>query len=463
MNLLNTIDLYYNRPDCFAEDICGFIPDDWQRDIMLAINENPRVSVRSGQGVGKTGVESILLIWYLCTRPFPRVVATAPTQQQLYDVLWAETNKWLRTSKVKNLLKWTKTKVYMRGYEGVWYATARTAAKPENMQGFHEDHMLFIVDEGSGVNDDIFEAIMGTLSGKENKIAVFGNPTKTTGFFYDIHNINRDLWHTKRVSSRNSKRTSKENIAALEKKYGRESDVVRVRVDGEFPQNQSESLISLVSVERAMESTVDISSGKILYIGADIARFGDDKTIIAPRISGKVFELKKYRKKDTMETAGNVIKTAKEYKLLYPQVNKVVINVDDDGLGAGVTDRLREINREQGLNYSINACHNGGIPRERDRYENWISEAWDGMGLRLNENLSCYVQGISDSVELPKDEELASQLVARRYFVNSKGKIELEKKDQMKKRIGVSPDCADAVLLSFNSISTTKVIGGRVY
>ena len=386
MNLSDMIDVYYNRPDYFAEDICGFIPDDWQRDIMLAVNDKPRVSVRSGQGVGKTGVESILLIWYLCTRPFPRVVATAPTQQQLYDVLWAETNKWLRTSKVKNLLKWTKTKVYMRGYEGVWYATARTAAKPENMQGFHEDHMLFIVDEGSGVNDDIFEAIMGTLSGKENKIAVFGNPTKTTGFFYDIHNINRDLWHTKRVSSRDSKRTSKENIAALEKKYGRESDVVRVRVDGEFPQNQSESLISLVSVERAMESAVDISSGKILYIGADIARFGDDKTVIAPRIGGKVFELRKYRKKDTMETAGNIIKTAKEYKLLYSQVNKVVINVDDDGLGAGVTDRLREINRDQGLNYSINACHNGGIPRERDRYENWISEAWDGMGLRLNEN-----------------------------------------------------------------------------
>ena len=96
-------------------------------------------------------------------------------------------------------------------------------------------------------------------------------------------------------------------------------------------------------------------------------------------------------------------------------------------------------------------------------HENWISEAWDGMGLRLNENLSCYVQGIGDSVELPKDEELVSQLVVRRYFVNSKGKIELEKKDQMKKRIGVSPDCADAVLLSFNSISTTKVIGGRVY
>ena len=88
------------------------------------------------------------------------------------------------------LLKWTKTYVYMIGYEKRWFAVARTATKPENMQGFHEDNMLFIVDEASGVADPIMEAIVGTLAGDNNKLLLMGNPTKTSGTFYEvIHQI----------------------------------------------------------------------------------------------------------------------------------------------------------------------------------------------------------------------------------------------------------------------------------
>lgn len=103
--------------------------------------------------------------------------------QQLYDVLWAEVAKWLNKSKAKDFLKWTKTKIYMIGEEERWFATAKTATKPENMQGFHEDYMLFIVDEASGVADPIMEAILGTLSGAENKLLMCGNPNKTSGVF----------------------------------------------------------------------------------------------------------------------------------------------------------------------------------------------------------------------------------------------------------------------------------------
>ncbi|CAM3446179.1 Terminase B [Paenibacillus glucanolyticus] len=179
-------DLYWDDPVAFAEDMMGFDPDDWQCDVMMDVTQFPRTSVRSGQGVGKTGLEAALVIWFLCCRPNPKVVCTAPTKQQLHDVLWAEVSKWLENSMVKNLLKWTKTKVYMIGHEQRWFATARTAYKPENMQGFHEDYMLFIVDEASGVSDPIMEAILGTLSGAENKLLMCGNPTRTSGFFFMI-------------------------------------------------------------------------------------------------------------------------------------------------------------------------------------------------------------------------------------------------------------------------------------
>lgn len=193
-------DLYWDDPVAFAEDMMGFDPDDWQCDVMMDVTQFPRTSVRSGQGVGKTGLEAALVIWFLCCRPNPKVVCTAPTKQQLHDVLWAEVSKWLENSMVKNLLKWTKTKVYMIGHEQRWFATARTANKPENMQGFHEDYMLFIVDEASGVSDPIMEAILGTLSGAENKLLMCGNPTRTSGgFFYDSHNRDRSRFRSHKV------------------------------------------------------------------------------------------------------------------------------------------------------------------------------------------------------------------------------------------------------------------------
>lgn len=102
------------------------------------------------------------------------------------------------------------------------------------MQGYHEDHMLFVVDEASGIEDEIMETILGTLSGENNKLFMCGNPTKTSGTFYDSHTKDRALYKCHTVSSRNSKRTNKDNIASLERKYGAESNVVRVRVDGDF-------------------------------------------------------------------------------------------------------------------------------------------------------------------------------------------------------------------------------------
>ena len=145
------------------------------------------VSVRSGQGVGKTTVESIAMIWFLWCFPHARIVATAPTLQQLSDVLWSEASKWISTNPLlKYLLVWTKTRIYARGYEERWFAVARTATKPENMQGFHADNMLFIVDEASGVSDPIMEVIHGTLSGANNKLLMCGNPTRTSGFFMTV-------------------------------------------------------------------------------------------------------------------------------------------------------------------------------------------------------------------------------------------------------------------------------------
>jgi hypothetical protein len=450
-DIVALLDLYWDDPVSFAEDMLRFEPDDWQRDAMMDVAMYPRTSVRSGQGVGKTGFEAALVIWFLCCRPNPKVVCTAPTKQQLHDVLWAEVAKWLENSMVKNLLKWTKTKVYMVGHEQRWFATARTANKPENMQGFHEDHMLIIVDEASGVADPIMEAIQGTLSGDDNKLLMCGNPTRTSGYFYDSHNRDRQLFRTHKVDSRSSKRTSKENIRMLINKYGADSDVVRVRVYGDFPKAEADAFIALELVELVKDVNL-IPQGDTLHLGVDVARFGDDETVIAPRIGMKVFPLQCFNKQDTMTTVGCIVAKGKQEQTRDPNLRFVEIKVDDSGVGGGVTDRLKEVILEEQLTgWRVIPVNNGSKPTDdsEEHYENRGTEAWAILRDLLQETFSKHMQGEQVDIELPSDERLVTQLTQRKYRMTSKGKIALERKEDMKKRGLDSPDRADAVILSF--------------
>lgn len=451
--LIDVLEIYYDNPVAFLEDMLDMECDNWQALVAADVAAEPKVAVKSGQGVGKTALEAGLILWFLVCRPYSKVIATAPTMQQLYDILWAEISKWLDSSKIQNLLTWTKTKVYMNGDSERWFATAKTATKPENMQGFHEEHMLIVVDEASGVVDPIMEAILGTLSGGDNKLLLMGNPNRIEGVFYDAFNKDRDKYKTHTVSSRESKRTNKDNIKMIESKYGKDSDVVRVRIDGQFPKGALDSFISLETVELACSSgnkipQKDIAAAKTLHIGVDVARFGDDKTVITPRISTKVFEFRKYSKKSTMETAGNVLLCCKEYMKRFPHIKYCTIKVDDTGVGGGVTDRLNEVIKEERLPYRVIPVNNGESAKD-DYYFNLGGQLWGVVKELLETNFSNTMQGKEDiAIELPYDDEMIKQLSVRRYHMTSKGKIQLESKKEMKERGIGSPDTADSLTLA---------------
>ncbi len=455
--LIESLNVYYDDPAAFLEDMLGMECDEWQKETAQDVGCSAKVAVKSGQGVGKTALEAGLIIWFLVCRPYSKVIATAPTMQQLYNVLWAEIKKWLDSSLVQQLLVWTKTKVYITGDSERWFAIAKTATKPENMQGFHEDHMMIVVDEASGVADPIMEAILGTLTGDDNKLLLMGNPNRIEGVFYDAFNKDRDKFKTRTVSSRNSKRTSKENIEMLESKYGRDSDVVRVRIDGQFPKGALDSFISLETVELATESRLpeeDIEGCDVLHIGVDVARFGDDKTVITPRISTKVYEFRKYTKKSTMETAGYVLQCATEYMSRFPHLKHAIIKVDDSGVGGGVTDRLREVVAEQHLKYTALGINNGESATD-DYYFNLGAQLWGHIKELLELNFSNNMQGKPEvMIDLPPDDEMIKQLSVRKYFMTSKGKIRLESKDDMKKRGIGSPDTADSLSLALYDVNT---------
>lgn len=135
-----SIPLWRNDPVMFFREVLNFEPDEWQAEAARDLAANPKVSIKSGQGVGKTGLEAAVFLWFITCFPYPRIVATAPTKQQLHDVLWSEISKWMSKSELLSmLLKWTKTYVYMVGNEKRWFGVARTATKPENMQGVCTD------------------------------------------------------------------------------------------------------------------------------------------------------------------------------------------------------------------------------------------------------------------------------------------------------------------------------------
>ncbi len=448
--------MYRKSPKAFFSEILNFHPDKWQDDVSRDIASSRFVSVRSGQGVGKTALEAAIALWFLSCFPFPRVVCTAPTRQQLNDVLWAEISKWQSKSPIlKRILKWTKTKIYMRNHEERWFATARTATKPENMQGFHEDYMLFIVDEASGVDDRIMAAIFGTLSGEYNKLFMCGNPTRTSGFFFDSHNRDREIYKTHQVSCLNSPRTSKENIQMLKQKYGEGSDVWRVRVEGEFPRGESDTFISLESALFAKDEVRVQPSGDTLYIGCDVARFGDDETTIYARIGMAIVASHFHHKEGTMVTAGWVLHLIKSVRADHPEISHVEIRIDDDGVGGGVTDRLNEVNDEMNLGYEIIPVRNGSASDD-EYYGNKGSETWGNIKSLLEENMSNFILGQPGVIQLPDDEKLITQLTTRKWRMGSNGRIYLEKKEDMKKRGLQSPDRADALILAFGKNNTTS-------
>lgn len=452
------VQLYRKDPILYFKEVTHFTPDDWQAEAARAVTRERRISIRSGQGVGKTAWEANILLWFLSCFPYPRVVATAPTRQQLNDVLWAEVAKWQEASPLlKEILKWTKTYIYMVGMEKRWFAVARTATKPENMQGFHEKNMLFLVDEASGVSDAIMEAILGTLTGANNLLVMCGNPTQRTGIFHDSHTADRANYYTMRVSSRDSKRTDKANIAALERKYGKDSNVVRVRVDGEFPKQDDDVFISIDLCEQA--TMTDIYLGDVLKvpppfvnIGCDVARYGSDETVIFSSAGGYVYAPIVRNGQDTMRTVGDLLQEARRLHNEFPAA-KVIVKVDDTGLGGGVTDRMREIiNVEARAEYSwlrlvpVNFASSVRHIKAAQYYDDIATYMWAVTRDLLQEK----------AVRIPNDADLIAQLSIRKYILTSRGLQKLESKDAMKARGVGSPDRADALALCLLPVKFRK-------
>lgn len=422
-------------PVLFVESMLGATPQRWQADALKAIARNDRVAIRSGHGVGKTAFLSWLVLWWLLTRLPTKVVCTANTAHQLSDVLWSEIGKWHRKlpEGMRRLLEIKSDKIELTGVPDS-FAVARTSRReqPEALQGFHSENLLFVIDEASGVPDIVFEVGQGALSTEGAKVVMTGNPTRTSGYFYDAFTKNQKRWWGKKVSCHDADTVDKGFLEEMAAQYGDGSNQYRVRVLGEFPAGDDDALIARHLIEAALTRQVEPSRTAPVVWGLDVARFGDDSTSLAKRRGNAISEpIKMWRGKDLMETCG-LIKV--EWDATPGSLRPQEILVDVIGLGAGVVDRLRELNLPvRGINVAeLPALEGHRFHRLRDELW-WKAREWF-------EARDC---------TMPKDDGLVDELCGPVYTVTSAGKIQVEPKAQMKRRLGRSPDKADAFCLTF--------------
>lgn len=322
--------------------------------------------------------------------------------------------------------------------------------------------MLFIIDEASGVADPIMEAILGTLSGENNKLLMCGNPTKTSGTFYDAFYSSRWMYRCHTVSSEESQRTNKDNIKSLIERFGYNSNVVRVRVRGLFPQQEDDIFIALQLLENAVKLEVEPEGDtKEKYvpdridIGVDVARFGDDDTVIATKLDKVIPELLSRHGQNTMRTVGDIVHIYHDFMEKYPKYNDYIyVKIDDTGVGGGVTDRLNELKEdsENGLDkmvvIPVNFARKSPKSKSARFYDDIVTWMWGNVRDMMKEK----------EVKLPDDSILIGEFSTRKYYFQSNGKMKLESKEELKKRGLSSPDKADAVALACMPVYKKKML-----
>jgi hypothetical protein len=425
-------------------------PRRWQCEALEDIRQhlsNPatrflpyRDATASGHGIGKSALIGMIVAWSLDTCEDCRVVVTANTEPQIRTKLWPEILKWRGMAITRDWWKVTKTGIFsiVPGHEESWRADAVTWSEhnTEAFAGLHNKgkRIVVITDESSKIADKVWEVIEGALTDEETEILwfAFGNPTQNTGRFRECFGRFRALWNGRQIDSREVEGTNKAYFEEMVATYGEDSDIVKVRVRGMFPSASSMQFIPSHLSEAARVRCVEVEEYDPLVIGVDVARFGDDRSTIYFRRGRDARSIPpiKLHGVDTMTLAAKVAEQ-------FQRLKATMVCVDEGGIGAGVVDRLSQ------MNVPVVGVQFGGKPLgavklgDGVRVANRRAEIWAIMREWLSGGA------------IPDDQDLADDLTGVEYGFNARDEILLEKKEHMKARGLASPDDGDGLALTF--------------
>jgi len=436
------VENYYDDPVGYCKDILQFIPSPWQEGALESLRDNRRTSIRSGHGVGKTKLAAAAVHWFMATRGYPRIRATANTEKQIMSVLWAELATVNREARNKELFDYSRTSFRLKDAPETHFAEAIawSKEKPEAFAGIHAENVLYIYDEASGIDAAIWEVSQGAMTGKGARWLSLGNPTRNTGKFYECFGKNKWMgdndtsrWHAFTVSCLDCPHVSKEYVDEIEREYGKDSDQYRVRVLGLPPLQETDQFISQADFDEASHRAFDRTLTMPRILGVDVAAFGDDRCAYFDR-QGNFGELAGVRQgQDTMATVGDVVNLIKQST----QNPYNFVCVDVIGIGRGVYDRLVELQKDSTLppTVKIVPVNVSETSFEAKKYTNKRAELWDK-----------YKEWLKFARVDPKLMEDSCGIM---YDFDSSGRLRMERKKDLKKRGLPSCDLADAVCMTF--------------
>lgn len=432
--------LWRERPDVFVREVFGATPDPWQDEVLKAFPTNQRIAMKASKGPGKSCLEAWLAWNFLLTRPHPKIAATSISGDNLRDGLWTEMAKWREMSPLlKETFTWQKERIFNKEYPETWWMASRQWSKSADasaigntLAGLHADYIMFLLDESGGLPDAIMATAEAALSScKEGHIVQAGNPTHLEGPLWRACTVDRSRWYVVEITSdpdnpmrspRVDPQWAKDQIAA----YGRDNPWVLVNVFGQFPPASFNALLGPEDVQAAIDRRY--REGEIIkyprILGVDVARFGDDSSIIFPRQGLQAYSPMQYRGLSGTEGAEIVLRKWNDW-----EVDGVFVD-NTGGFGASWIDNLIRLGKSPiGIHFSQNSTS--------DRYANKRAE----MAMLL-------VDWIKAGGAIPDIKELTAALTQTTYLFKG-DKLMLEPKMDVKAKLGFSPDHMDALMLTF--------------
>jgi hypothetical protein len=443
--ILNKLREWKYNPVSFVRDGIEATPSRQQADLLGSFPKHKRHTVRSGHGTGKDACASWLIMNFMTTRPYAKVVCTAPTNRQLGDILWSELSKWFRRSIFRDEFVIQSDKIFHKESPKEWWCRAVSPSvkaskeeQAETLAGFHGDHLLIVVDEASGVPDPVFIPLEGAMTQPDNIVLLIGNMTRNTGYFYDSHFDVRQMnkWNKLHWDSRDSENVDQAYPKYMADKYGEDSNVFRIRVMGDPPKDDERTFIPLDWAISCIDNQFEIDPYAPCYLGVDVARYGEDESIILPRKGLKIYPWSTFQGMNTIDLGGHALETLREF-------DADGMGVDEIGVGAGLVDWLQK------LPGGLRKAHGVNVTREssdKNRFHRLRDELWWEMREKCRKQMYWFPGDTAKERELSN--ELCNELSSLYYDFDNNGAYVVESKKMAKARGIKSPNIADALGIS---------------
>lgn len=416
----------------------------WQKELLLDLDAGAtKITIRSGNGVGKTALVSWLALHFELFRDDVKVIVTSPSFNQLTDGLIPEITKWANRLPdwLFNQLVFTSERIVRKPEVKNNFISFRTARKenPEALQGIHARHVMLLVDEASGVHDVVFEAGQGTLSTRGTIVILISNPTRVSGFFYKTH-TRISGWLRRHITCFDSSRVDNGFAQSIADAYGLTSQQYQVKVLGNFPEGNQDSVVPRLWVEEAVGRDISPIRG-IRVWGVDPGR-GGDPSGFCETFGKRLTKLDEVNFANTMQVVGWI---KKKWDTTPDDEKPDNIYVDVIGIGAGVADRLEE------LGLPVVAVNVAELAAVSDRYVRLRAELWD-QAREWFETKDCV---IDDAIDDALIEKFVDEISEPQYKDHSSGRMDVESKKDLRSRQVPSPNLADAFCLCMSEDGAT--------